>query len=907
MKMRYVPVTMCVAGAVGLSTPWRYIFSLCLNQFGQQYDIDSSVVRSLFADVAVTEIKPVTNHPHGAAAADRSMGSYFIEKFAREIGRKVWFYQCSKSDLRNGRIGSRDWYWAKDAQVKPGLFQPGKTDIQAIVDTDQYVDMPGFLVENFRPTLLYTFQPSQVAADRGEYNYTFNSSNEVVYRVGGGAEYKHQVWNYDTDVLVFSRLFAGKSWFKLANWIPFVTVAYQVDKKQMDSDHQIIALIPIKRWFGPFAILARLLKGNPLRRFRLVYGDFLRLTSQRVDGLYTSTGRVGTLLCGVLKSVEDSALASLARSVKSGLTMMHVKKLMDNDHIGATIVYEYHAQRLPEMSVVSYSGIPRDHVRSYQFKPKEYDSDAKRSLVSFMSPLVDGGFCPALTVGNARQAIEGRINSVRSCSTPTKFIDNCIQEFVEMMYKSVGVSEHSLIPVEPEEVYERQSKPSQRRILELAEFCDGKKEGKSFLKREAYGKISDPRIITTINGNTKYRYSRYVYSFSDSVLKNQKWYAFGLVPFDIAVRVAEICSKALRVSNTDFHRFDGTISEVPRRLERRMMMYGFGVEYANDLLELMRSQQDMNCYLGVDGDSVPYNSGLARASGSPETSAFNTVVNAFCAYLAWRMTRADGGYVDKLTAFSNLGLYGGDDGLSPDLNVRVYEKAAQKLGLNLDIEPIERNDIGVKFLNRHYGPMVWYGDLNSMCDIPRALSKFHLTVSMPSNVSNCEKLRDKSYAYYLSDEHTPYIGMFVTAVVSKIAEGYVFRNLSLVWNAQYDMSVQYPNFDVDNLGNACTPDWMVELAEKQLPDFRVDLLREWISLADGINYFLSPPNNLVEPVEPVVQVEVVVDDDLVTPRPPPIIIPAVKADTPKQCRRGKKRRTPRLRRREQRKGVTAPK
>jgi len=722
------------------------------------------------------------------------------------------------------------------------------------------------------------------------YNFTFNHNNEVVYRVGGGAEYKHKVWNYDTDVLVFSKLFAGRSWLQWRNWVPFVTVAYQVDKKQMDDDHQVVALIPIRRWFGPMALLARFLRGNPLRRFRVVYGDFLRLISHRADGLYTSTGRVLSLLCGNLKSVEDSAIASLARSVKSGLTMMHVKKLMPEDHLGAAIVYEYHAQKLPEMAVVSYCGVPRSFVRNYQFDTNEYDADAKRSMSSFMSPLCDDGFCPDLTVGNGRRAIEGRIDKVKSSSTPNKFLINAINEFVELMYKASGVREHSLIPVEPEEVYHRQSKPNQKRILELAEFVDGKREGKSFLKREAYGKVADPRIITTINGSDKYRYSRYIYSFSDEVLKNQTWYAFGKVPFDIAVSVAEICSDAKTISNTDFSRFDGTLSEVPRILERRVLVYGFKPEFTEEIIELTRSQQNMNCYLGVDGSSIPYNSGLARASGSPETAAFNSVVNAFCAYLAWRMSREDGGYVDKLTAFKRLGIYGGDDGITPDLIPETYRKAARKLGLNLTIEPVLRGEGGVKFLNRLYGPQVWYGDPTSMCDVKRAISKFHLTVSMPANITCEEKLRDKAYAYYLSDAYTPILGAFVSAVVDHMEEDFVFRNLGQTWNAQFNQEVQYPNFEVLYDGTCATPSWMIEYIEENCPGFRVDLLREWIGMSTGLRYFLSPPSNLVERSAVVTAVPVVVEDDLVEPERTTNETPAVRAVSTRLRRGGKRRR-----------------
>nr|ADK55577.1 RNA-dependent RNA polymerase [Plasmopara halstedii virus A] len=854
---------------VGLATPWRYVMSKTLNEFGEEWSIEPANLRSLFGDIQVVEFKRQPGHPHGAAAADRSAGSYFIERFARDVGREVVYYQCSNSDLRNGRSGAREWYWMKDAYVQPKLFSLSSSSMVSIIDVDQYVDMNWFLTEHFCPVLLYTFQPSVCAADRGEYSYTFNSNNEVIYRVAGGAEYVHKVWNYDTDVVTTTRLFAGKSWTKWRNWIPFVTCAYLVDKRQMDADHQIIGLFPVKRWFGPLALLARCLKGRPLSRFKIVRGDFLRLLNHGHNGMTISTGKVESPLCGTITAREDAALASLARTTKSGLTLMHVKKLMPDDTLGATYVYEYHSQKLPEATVVSYSGAKKDGVRGYQFNPMNYDPLAKQSLVSFMSPIIDGGFCPDMTEDNVKQAIAGRIVDVKSVTTMDRFLMKTIDEFAHLLLKSAGVTAQSLLPCGYEDVYERQDRPTQRRILEQAEFVVGKNIGKNFLKREAYGKCSDPRIITTIEGSRKYRYSTFIYGYTDEVIKHQQWYAFGKTPVDVSCHVSRICSTARTISNTDFSRFDGTISEVVRALERRCILLAFRPEYTNELLELLRDQCGIDCYITVNDESVHYNSGLARLSGSPETSTFNSLTNAFCAYLGFRSTRlSSGGHMDATEAYSRLGMYGGDDGITPDLHPSVYMRAARKLGLKLDLQPVERGKRGVKFLNRLYGPEVWFGDTTSMCDPVRALSKFHLCVNMDARTTNIQKLMEKSYAYYLSDKNTPVLGQFVSAVVSHLPARYQFKNIHGIWNAQYEASVQYPNGEITDCGSEVAPDWMVEEFNHACPNFRHDIFNTWISeLGNDFTLYLSPPVNMLESLDPVTSHSVVVDGDIVNPVP----------------------------------------
>jgi hypothetical protein len=716
----------------------------------------------------------------------------------------------------------------KDTQVMPKLFSVGSNDIVSIVDVDQYVDMNWFMTEHFCPILLYTFQPGVCAADRGEYSYTFNKNNEVVYRVAGGAEYVHKVWNYDTDVITTTRLFAGKSWTNWRNWIPFVTTAYLVDKRQMDPDHQLIGLFPIKRWFGPLALIARYLKGKPLQRFSIVNGDFLRLTNHGPGGMTVSTGKIGSPLCGTITARQDAALASLARTTKSGLTLMHVKKIMPDDELGATYVYEFHSQKLPEATVVSYSGSRKDGVRGYQFNPMNYDPEAKHSLVSFMSPIIDGGFCPDITLDNAKQAIAGRITGVKSVTSVDRFMSRAIDEFSRILLGTAGVKKQSLIPYGYEEVYARQDRPTQRRILQQAEFVEGKNVGKNFMKREAYGKCSDPRIITTIEGSRKYRYSTFMYAFTDEVIKCQPWYAFGKTPLDVACRVGSVCSSAKQISNTDFSRFDGTISEVARALEKRCILAAFRPEYTDELLTLLRDQCGVDCYISVNDESVHYNSGLARLSGSPETSTFNSLVNAFTAFLAWRMTKLPtGGYVSAAEAYTRLGMYGGDDGITPDLQPSVYVRAATKLGLKLDIEPIPRGSRGVKFLNRIYGPEVWFGDVTSMSDPLRALSKFHLCVNMDTRTTDLTKLCEKAYAYYLSDRSTPVLGEFVSSVVRILPHQYRFRNLHGIWNAQYEELVQYPNGVIDG-ENVYTPDWMVEEFQLAVPGFRHDIFRSWL-------------------------------------------------------------------------------
>ena len=92
--------------------------------------------------------------------------------------------------------------------------------------------------------------------------------------------------------------------------------------------------------------------------------------------------------------------------------------------------------------------------------------------------------------------------------------------------------------------------------------------------------------------------------------------------------------------------------------------------------------------------------------------------------------------------WERLGLYGGDDGLTPDVTPEHCSLAAKEIGQDLTTEPVNRGELGIKFLARHYSPYVWNGDANSMCDVKRQLDKFHITVNL-GTVSPTTRLLEK--------------------------------------------------------------------------------------------------------------------------------------------------------------------
>jgi hypothetical protein len=809
---------------------------------------EAVMFKSVFVEVDLEPLKPDLNHTHGQSAAARSTASMLIDRVFAGSGLNPLFYQGSRADVRKGREISRSFFWAKDL-IAPARAIPAKPEGIAMVDVDYYVDMPRMMTKYFVPYLLYSFQPSNVAKDDGEYKYTFNSKGEVEYLVSGGASYRHHVWNWDGDSVMVER----RAWFGLRRVICY----YAVERRRIDDDHQVVMLAPLRKYCGFLqCMFVKWWLGAPtLQRLNPVQGDFTRLTINSESGMEVCTGRVGGYASARVPARVDDTVASVARTSTIKITLAMVKSKMEENGSkmgeirGAELLQEYHLQGCRPAPRVS---MMKSGVRRFQWIPdgKEYDADAKPGMVPFMVPLLDGAFVPDMCYNNDSRAHTERVEKLKGKPLGlTSFVSTCMDEFVELFFEK---RKHCLTPVGNEVVYERQVRPAQKRILDEAQHTSPTDVAKDFVKREAYESVTDPRMISTINGADKMGYAAFIYALEPD-LKRQPWYAFGKSPKEIADRVVEICEEASYVDGTDFSRMDGRVGNIAREFERRLMMYAFMKTYHKRLYELMRKQYALRARTTF---GVKFDTGMSRASGSQETSAFNTILNAFVCYLAYRRSLDGmGAYLDKYAAWKSLGLYGGDDGLSANLDMQAAHRAAESVGQVLELQRVRRGHLGVTFLARRYGPDVWYGDANSCCSISRQLTKFHVTVHLPSNITPVDKLRDKAFAFYLTDANTPVIGEFVTRVLELFPmSSDKFRNLAGQWNIETDEDKQYPNRPAE---------WMYDVCQTEIPDFDYLAFRGWLESATTETIFIPPP--LYPPIQPKLKPgRAVVDDDIMT-------------------------------------------
>jgi hypothetical protein len=787
---------------------------------------DADLIRSTFNGTPLVHQKPTDGHTHGVSAAHRSTATLTVERIANAMGMHAYFYQRSRCDERAGRDGLRTWWWAKDFTTEPVYTLPGSSSLVVHIDTDYHVDMPSMLIENFQPTVLYTFQPDHAACVRSDYSYTFDAQSNVHYSVHGGGQFSHRVWNYGLDHFTVVKRFLG---------LPLDVATYLVDKRRVSEDHYLILLTPIARWSGPSALLSYFFSSKVLQPLRVAAGEFLRLVLVSPDCHQISTARVMTHAHATVPVEVDDTIGNLIRVSKNELTMPSVESALgphpdDKDEVvtrrqQAAILTAYHRTLCTTPPDVVFP--VADSVHRYQYG--KYDSEAKPSMVAFMSPMLHESYAPDRTVGNERRAVQSRILDPKSTITEvTPFLHKCMQEFAERL---IPVP-HLLHPVDYETVTEHQPRPTQRAILTLSEtlLADGLRICKSFLKTESVAKPADPRLISTINPVDKRTYSGYMYSFV-TLLKHMPWYAFSRPPSGIASAVAVACSDANTVAKTDFSRFDGSLSVVLRELERVCLLRAFAPAYHSELAEVHGAQFNMR---GVTTQGEKYDTGAARLSGSPETANFNSLDNAFSSYVAYRKTICEGRYLtpDEAWALLLRCLFGGDDGLVRNMDPKVYVSACTSLGLIPKIELVRRGEFGVMFLARVYSPDVWFGDLNSCCDVLRQLSKLHVSRHLPPKVTAEDKLVAKCRGYIMSDPNTPILGPFCHKVLALSAKVVLTPDVEQIapYLAKFDAEVQYLNKPAR---------WMDDYVSSlglDMPRFE-----RWLTGVHTLHGLLSPP------------------------------------------------------------------
>lgn len=849
--------------------PWEDLAHLVASLVnGEAYCKDLSFYhcRKLFQTTPMPVQKPHANHSHGGVAAARAVSRAFIKGMISAIGHVPWSYQMSSNDQDEGLAGLRTAFWVKDLTSKPRNDPLEKKSAVMMIDVDYYMDLPRWLATNFRPHFLYTFQPTSAGLVAKEYSYSF-MNNIVRYVVTGSSDvYEHPVWDFQHDNISVTRTFMG---------IPLARAAYHVERRFGEGDHEIVMLIPIKRWGILTAWLSSFfITESPLKQFDLKVGGHNRLTIHNKEGKFVSTAAEDSCDAITLPYALDHSLSQMAKLSKLDLAyptvLQNLKRSgIDSEHGAATLTSFYRSKQ-DHNAGGRRSSVPL--ISHYQILGPQYDMNAKPSMVAFMEPLALPPFAPTQCVENEESMVKKRVTDVlHQDKEITLFMERMITEFVqEFIPDDVA---NTFVPQDNDYLRDKQKRPSQKRILEQTEFdCSEDVPLKSFMKKEAKTEPKPPRLITTFEGDTKADYSMFMYTFSE-YLKTKEWYAFGKTPKKIAEDIMAMAMDAEQVAPSDGDTFDGRYSRVLRYLESRILSRFYAPEYQAEVHALHEKQFQRKA---VTTNGVKYDTEDSRGSGSPETSNMNSVANKFIAYVARRLMD-----MTPRQAYDAPGMYGGDDGATFDVPAEKLITAARLVGQKYKSVDVMKGET-FSFLSRMYNPAIWFGNPNSACTLKRTLSSFNATVSLPSKITPMMKLVEKCRAYRLSDANTPIIGDFVVAVMEaadNIAEVLDSPELDPIrtWNSRLDHEEQYPNLLTDE-----DLDWL------DPPEgYDIDRFRDWVryircsgeSNAKKLLLYLNPPYCDARELPTTAAIPVAVNDTVLLP-PTEAVVPPVVVPTP---------------------------
>jgi hypothetical protein len=256
-----------------------------------------------------------------------------------------------------------------------------------------------------------------------------------------------------------------------------------------------------------------------------------------------------------------------------------------------------------------------------------------------------------------------------------------------------------------------------------------------------------------------------------------------------------------------------------------------------------------------------------QLSGDPFTAILNSIRNLFMHYRAYRGTKVEGIFLSPEEAWQrilDLVIVGGDDGGAGDMEEGPVTSACKSVGQVLEYEFVKVGDPGVNFLARYYTRDVWYGDINTCCDLKRQIIKFHLSSPLANSVTPLEKLKQKAISFNLSDGNSPLFGPYCKRVLELTSDVVLTKESESIrtW-----ISTQGP------VPNDVRVDYW-ELLQNQLPNVAAayDDFLDWLDRCQTATDLLSPI--LLQPMEapkPHPTVAVVVDGMMLQPSAPIIL------------------------------------
>nr|QUS52672.1 RNA-dependent RNA polymerase [Mute swan feces associated noda-like virus 8] len=758
---------------------------------------------------ATTSVRGVA-HPHALGADRRSHALNTMRAFALACGRSLYDIQSSNQARKMGIAGLRTPYFVKDAKI--GVWKDDIPDnaIYSLVDVDYYLEMEEYLNGSYlpiRPWLIYTIIPAHAGGKLGDATYKWNADQTITMRSGGSSAYTHPLWDwsqdtisatdgecvvvYDVDVidlgdsraivvlephsrielprfgieLRFSFTFALLSLYGRVVGLEFHPVftsayaalfAYAGDKLQTALSHAFL-----QHCLRPEAV--------PIRRLTPVKGGFAILTLHADGDVHYSISEVGRYASANVPARVVSEVHARMSLVKATTYVSSVEAVLRNNAVPEP---SFAAPLLAAALKAGALDGPHTEItapmlpcppRTFFTKDPKHTDSFEEYGTALMAPLSSGAYFPHENRSNDLACVKGRVDNVRSTTLVSKNTLSCLEEFVSFLIPEPFLG----VPASPEQVTSDWNRPSQvAESNKSIAFPYPDHLITAFQKREGYVKLTDARNISGVKGDSKINEACIVVPIS-ALVKIRPFYAFSKEPARTEQSVASIATGSRAIAESDYSRFDGSQGPVAPALSQAVALRYYAPKYHNQVLAALAP------FTGAKGRTrhgVKIDYGTGMLSGRPGTSLWNTLLNAFVVYMAFRHHKEDGHFYSPQQAWNFLCedvLVGGDDGIVSlrHIDAEDLEWAAAHVGLVLECD-VKKNGQPFGFLGRVYGPSTWFNAPQSTCNIARVLPKFHVTCTPLNGRDPKLILLMKATSYMVDDARSPLIGPIVSKLVS---------------------------------------------------------------------------------------------------------------------------------------------
>lgn len=728
-------------------------------------------------------------HSHQSAASERNSATETMLAVVRKLGMIP--YVISPSPREKDCDGIRDYYTLADLRCQTKNDPITDNHVIIMTDVDYYVNMDEILSHG-RPVLLYTFQPTKVAGPVKNGYFTIEHDT-VTYHVKGGKDVKHKIWNYSVDTIYTPNIVSG--WFEtyfyaitdtlgeltpidgffgllsgLGKLTPFhkeinnflyqtVTVS-TIDQFYLSEHRTITTIVPYARC--PTDIIDTLAPATRLVRMNYQVPDEDHIEPKndlRFNCLVHISDSGPNISVGIAGELAQATLPlSLFESLRTAHSLAKARALSDtvrrsklDNNESATLHCFLTGVQKSTPDIVHSPGLFSRHFNSVdqQDDTIPYDNGKEYARDYAPGPLSDTAVFPTESSNNDKATIRGRIDIPQRIANGTQYIKpqflKFAHEFVSIILKNT--TERLGQPYSNDYVIEKQNKPRQRQRNDQGLFhVIDKFVVRAFQKREAYNGPNYPRNISTVPGYHNTRLSGFTYAFKDAVLRTHDWYQPCRTPEEIAANVHALAQKHEYLVETDYSKFDGTVTRwIRENVEFPCYLRWVAPEHRDELNTLLLSELDAP---GTT-NTISYSPGCSRLSGSPLTTDGNTICNAFVSYCAARSMK-----YTEAEAFSDIGLCYGDDGLrGGNVANTKLRKIASRLGFDLRVCNRAKAGSPVSFLSRVFADP-WTSPASIQSPL-RTLLKIHTTVDRRTKLSVVGAA--KTTAYLVTDSRTPFI------------------------------------------------------------------------------------------------------------------------------------------------------